>query len=365
MNTINGLFDEIVSEENIEKAILNAAKGKRRKIAVRRALQNLKAVSQALSLSLKKGTWRPCYSHRTKEINDGITLKKREIVCPHFTREQVVHHAILQVLKPYFIKRFYKYSCASVPGRGVEYAIKYIRKSLKDYKGTKYFTVIDIKKFFNNIRPSKVFHQLRRIIRDKKTLMLLARILRANKICVSGEYIKRGTPIGFYTSPWFANILLTPLDNIIKEDIKYYVRYNDDMLLFSSNKRKLKKVIGRIIEYLAKIKLSVKAVPQIHMVSKVKISYIGATISREKIVLKPKVFLKSVRTARRIKKKGHITIYDAQKLVSYGGRFRHYDTHGAFIKYIENLVPHSKCRRIISERSKRKCGLSQVQTKNL
>lgn len=364
MNTVNGLFKEIVSKDNIEIAILNAAKGKRNKRIVQWTLDNQEQVTNRLCLTLQNGTWRPCTSHKVKVINDGINLKKREIVCPNFTREQVVHHAIMQVLKPHLMKRFYKYSCASIPGRGVEYAIRYIKKSLKDYKGTKYFTVIDIKKFFNSICPSKVFHQLRRMLRDRKVLGLLARILRANKIHIGNEYIKRGTPIGFYTSPWFANILLTPLDNIIKENIKYYVRYNDDMLLFSSNKRKLKQAINRIIDYLKSIKLSVKSIPQIHMSSKVKISYIGATISRGKIVLKPKVFLKAVRTARRIKRKGHITVYDAQKIVSYGGKFRHYDTHRAFIKYIENLVPHSKCRRIISERSKRKCGLSQVLTKN-
>ena len=353
MNTVNGLFKEISSKENILLAIHNAAKGKNHKHAVKEAKKNSSEIAEMLSEQLRAGIWRPCEIHKIKVINDGITLKKREIVCPQFVKEQVIHHAVMQVLKPVFMKKFYRYSCASIPNRGVEYALSYIKKAVKDYKNTKYFALIDIKQFFNSIRPSKVFHQLRRMIRDKKTLMILVYILRANKVKIGNEIKKRGTPIGFYTSPWFANVLLTPLDYIIKEDIKYYVRYNDNMLLFSSNKRKLRKTIQRIILYLQKIGLQVKAPPQIHCFNKVKINYIGATISRDKVVLKPNVFLRAKRAANRISKKNTITIYDAQRMISYAGRFRHYNVYKAYMKYIESKVRHKVCRKIISERSKR------------
>lgn len=350
MNTVNGLFKEITSVENLVMAVENAAKHKRKKRVVRNALRNKYRIARELHRKLIEGTWRPCEVHNVKVINDGVNLKKREIVCPSFVNEQVVHHAIIQVLKPYFMRRFYRYSCASIPGRGTEYAIKYIRRSLEDYRGTKYFTKFDIKGFFNNIRPSKVFRALRRIIRDKKVLLLLALVLRGNKVKLpNGEFVKRGTPIGLYTSPWFANILLTPLDNMVKQSIKYYVRYNDDMLLMSSNKRVLKKVAYQIRDYLGTIGLSVKGVWQIHKVNEVKNNYIGVTISRDKIVLTSKVFLKAKRMAKRIHKKGFVTIYDARKIISYSGRFKHLDTRQAYLMYIEKYVSRKKCRKIISK----------------
>ena len=198
--------------------------------------------------------------HAVKVINDGIQLKKREIVCPDFVNEQVVHHAIMNVVAPVLMKRFYQYSCASIPGRGVEYAIKYIRKAVKDRKNVKYHVVLDIKQFFNTLRPSKVFHQLRRMIRDKKILFLFAHILRGNKIIKQdGTVIKRGAPIGLYTSPWLANTLLTPLDNVIKaEGVPYYIRYNDDMLLFHSNKRKLKRIVEKNRKLSSRDKTNIK-----------------------------------------------------------------------------------------------------------
>lgn len=365
MHTVNNIFESITSKENILTAIQRAARGKRKKWIVRYALEHADEIADKLSADLKSGSWCPNEIHRVKVINDGIQMKKREIVCPDFINEQVVHHAIMNVCGPIFQKRFYRYSCASVPGRGVEFAIKYIRKSLKDYKNTKYFSVIDIKQFFNSIKPSKVFHAIRRVIRDRRVLVLFARILRANKIARSdGEIIKRGTPIGLYTSPWFANLLLTALDNIVKASgVKYYIRYNDDMLLFHSNKRKLKKILVTVEGYINSLGLRLKRPYQIHALSKVKLNYIGATISREKIVLKDKVFLRARRTAARIAKKPRITIYDAHKMTSYAGRFRHFDAYQAFRMYISSKVDIGLMRKIISKGDKKNVRKSTEQRK--
>lgn len=355
MKTVNNIFDSIVSKENILKAIQRAARGKRKKWIVRYALKHADEITDKLSDELRSGNWRPNEIHKVKVINDGIQMKKREIVCPDFINEQVVHHAIMNVCGPIFQKRFYRYSCASVPGRGVEFAIKYIRKSLKDYKNTKYFSVIDIKQFFNSIKSSKVFRAIRRVIRDRRVLALFARVLRANKIArPDEEIIKRGTPIGLYTSPWFANLLLTALDNLIKASgVKYYIRYNDDMLLFHSNKRKLKKVLNMAEVYINSLGLRLKRPYQIHMLSKVKICYIGASISRDKIILKDKVFLRARRTAARIAKKPRATMYDAHKITSYAGRFRHFDTYKAFRRYISSKVGIKLMRKIISKGAKK------------
>ena len=365
MKTVNNLFEKIIDVENIIEAIHRAAKGKKHKKNVQHILDNDRKAAEKLSYLLKTNQWHPALIHKVKSINDGVGLKKREIVCPQFLNELVVQHAVIKVCQPYFMKKIYRYSCAAIPGRGVEFTIKHIRKAVRDYKNTKYFTTLDIRGFFNNARPSKVFRQLRRIIRDKKVLRLFALMLRANKVdSPTDGTIKRGMPIGFYNSQWFANILLTPLDHYVKSfGIKHYFRYNDDLLLFCSNKRKLKKVIIAIKEYLNKISLKLKNPPQIHRFSKVKIRYIGAIISPEKIILQEKVFLKACRSARRISRKGKITVYDARKMLSYAARFSHFDAHKAYIEKINSKVPKAKCRKIVSrhERRKNRCGINQVQ----
>ena len=360
MKTINNLFNEIICEQNLRIALRNAGKGKRNIYRVNCALSNEDEIIGQLRYELENDLWRPKQVHSIKIINDGIQKKKREIVCPDFLKEQVVHHAIMQVCKPYFINRLYKHSYASVPKYGgLENMVKYIRHAMKDRKGTKYHAKLDIKQFFNSIRPSTVFHVLRRIVRDKKTLWLFARILRANKINHPElGVIKRGCPIGLYTSQWFANILLTPLDNLIKsfgkKTVPYYARYNDDMLVFSPNKRKLKKVIEAVVEHLSTIGLRLKHEPQIHMTSKNKITYVGSLITYDNITMKPKTFIKTRRCLTHIKNKinnhKRITSYDAKRAFAYISRCRIYDMHN-FVADFE--FPLDKFKRIISYSDKK------------
>lgn len=351
MKTINNLWDKVVDEENIKLAILKASKGKRRKRDVRNILNNIDYYAKLLSNKLKSGTWRPKSIHNIKMINDGLSLKKREIVCPQFLNELVVQHAVIRVCKPYFLNRFYRYSCASIPGRGVEYAIKHIRKSIKDVRRTKYFTTLDIKSYFNSVKPSKVFHQLRRIFRDKKLLFLYAKILKANKVkSPSDGLIKRGMPIGFYSSQWLANVLLTPIDNLIKSlGVKHYFRYNDDLLIFSPNKRALKKIIAEIFKAINSLGLKIKRPPQIHRFSKVPIRYIGAIIYPHKIILQEKVFIRACRVARRIKNKGYITVYDARRILAYSARFSHYNMYNAYKVKIASSITKKRCKQIIKK----------------
>ena len=283
VKTYNNLFDEIASYENVRAAIFEAARHKRKKASVRKALACADELAAKISNWLKNDEWRPVKVHNCTLINDGINLKKRLIVCPEFTRDQIVHHAIMRVVYKYLAKKFYTYSCGSVKGKGSEFAIE--KKIRAETGTTKYAVQIDIKKFFNSVRPSFVFKALRRTIRDKKALWLMARVLRNNVVRVNKDYlqltegltvikpvgknrvlVKGGLPIGFYTSPIFANVLLSELDHYVKEKLQasVYVRYMDDILIFSSNKRKLKNICAKINEYLGKIRLRLKREPAVH-----------------------------------------------------------------------------------------------------
>lgn len=375
MKTYNKLFEQICDPENIEKAILKASLGKRHKKSVQRALRNRKDIAAHLSEQLKTGQWRPVDVHSAKVINDGVELKKRLIVCPAFVREQVVHHAIFNVCAPLFQRKFYRYSCGSVPERGAEFAKKYITKNVQRKKAkTKYFCKLDVKKYFPTVRPSVIFKELRRTIRDRQVLGLFALILRANKFQVRPEdasaaaglnqigtengmaIFKGGIPIGFYTSPWFANILLNRLDHYIKEElnIPVYVRYMDDMLLFSPNKRGLKKTGQSIADYLKRLCLRLKNSPAVHKFGDAPrcVAFAGYVFHRCKTVLRSKAFLKAIRCVRRIGKKEDVTAYDAARVMSYAGRFKQADARSAFRRYFLSAVSIKECRRAISLRSK-------------
>lgn len=101
-----------------------------------------------------------------------------------------------------------------------------------DPKGTKYEFCGDIHHFYESLKPEDVMDRIRQLIKDHRVLDLIWRI------------IKGGVLIGAYTSQWFANTVLQPLDRLIRESglCKHYTRYTDNLTVFGSNKRKLRKL---------------------------------------------------------------------------------------------------------------------------
>jgi len=336
------LFEKITSLENIEDAIMSAARGKRRKRTVRAALLDIEGTASRIRESLLDESYSPPLVRCAHEINDGIRLKKRIIIHPTFD-ELIVSHAVLRVLKPIFMRKFYKWSCGSIPGRGQECMIRYVNKKIHSHpEKCKYYAKLDVAKCFDSINPERLMSQLREYIRDDKTLALLGRIISANTLKLSdGSLMKVGVPIGLYTSPWFANITLSSIDRCIKDKNGMYlhVRYIDDMLIMHGNRRELKRAIEDATDVLAGLGLRWKESPVVRKWAEGtigKFRFCGVHIMRDRIQLHDAVYIRARRTANRIKRKktdhDRVTWYDAARIVSYGGRFRAFYSYRAFVK---------------------------------
>ena len=88
-----------------------------------------------------------------------------------------------------------------------------------------------------------LLQKFNKLLRDKKFFNLIKTILST---------VAYGVALGYTTSHWFANWLLTPLDHYIKEKLKvsYYIRFVDDMVIFGGNKRKLHRIRIAISNFL-------------------------------------------------------------------------------------------------------------------
>ncbi|MFR1310763.1 MAG: RNA-directed DNA polymerase [Gallintestinimicrobium sp.] len=53
------------------------------------------------------------------------------------------------------------------------------------------------------------------------------------------EEMRKGVPLGYFTSQWFGNFYLKTLDHYIKEELhaEHYMRYMDDMVILGKSKR--------------------------------------------------------------------------------------------------------------------------------
>ena len=186
---------------------------------------------------------------RVTKRYDASARKYRLVSEPIQWPDQYVHHALIQVIQPVCMRGMDPYCCGSIRGRGTQKARKAISGwMVKDPRRTKYEFCGDIRHFYDSLKPEVVMDRMRQLIKDHRILDLIWSI------------IKEGVLIGAYTSQWFANTVLQPLDNMIRQSglCSYYVRYMDNLTLFGSNKRKLKKLKVMVEERLNEKELKLK-----------------------------------------------------------------------------------------------------------
>lgn len=386
--SVNHVFEKLIEDSNLTQAVETPTKKKIRGKARNTAKDviehfdeekaNLKDIIENQKFTAKK--------HKATLIQDGSSKKVRLILKPELRYEQMIHHAVVQVMQPIFMRGMYEFSCGSIPGRGPHYGKKFIEKFIANRKADiKYVLKFDIKKFYPSIDTDILKQKLRRIIHDEKMMFLLEQIIDSNvAVFPDGHEEKIGVPIGYYTSQWFANFYLQSLDHYIKQDLKAagLVHYVDDYVIFGRNKKELRKMLEAIKVELAKLGLKVKENYQIFRFDYIDkkdgkrkgrpIDFMGFKFYRDKTTLRRSIMLKATRKAKKMSKKKKLTWFDSCQLISYMGYFLHTDTYGVFQKYIKPYVNIKNCKQRIRTRQlkinnklnnkeKKQCSTSEKQ----
>lgn len=362
-------MEQFLTEENYYEAIKNVTRhkgGKKRKC---RKMKRLKDNADKLKdYFLNEAQHYHNDEHTIKEIHDGIRHKRRQILVPTI-REQVIHHMVINVLKPIFMKGMYEHSYGSIPGRGAHSAKKNIEKWIrKGGRNVKYVLKMDIRKYYDSIPHDILKKKFADLIHDEKFLAVIYEI-----VDVTGT--DRGIPIGFYTSQWIANWYLTELDHYIKEVLgaTNYARYVDDMVIYGSNKRKLHNMKDQIETYLQEqLGLELKDNWQVYLFDYVKkdgthvgrdLDFMGFRFYRDRTTLRRSIMLRATRKASRISKKDRITIHDCRQMLSYLGWIDCTDTYGMYRTHIKPFVnfQHLKRRESVYQKrlnkEERICGM--------
>lgn len=338
--------------QNLKCAMHFASKGKKkRKNVIRTLLQEDEKIKFLQNLLIKE-TYHPL-PYTKKIIVDRCTNKIREIYVPKFYPDQIVQWALMLVVKPILMKGMYDFSCASIDGRGGAYGIRAVKKWLKeDKKNTKYCLVADVRKFYPSVNQDILIEKFRRKIKDEKTLKLIEKIIRS---------VPSGLPIGNFTSQWFANFYLQDFDHYVKEKlkIKHYIRYMDDMVFFSSNKRTLSKQRVLIEEFLKKEKLTIKPNWQVFKIAEDKndgrpLDFLGYKFYRNFLTMRSKTFLRTTRRIRKVAKKEFLTSKDSSAVVSYVARINMASGRKFYDKYVKSLINVKACKISISLHDKKK-----------
>lgn len=329
MKRIGFIFEKIYDKDNIRQAIFNASKKKKKKRNVRWVLDNVDQCVDEIHELLTSKTFAPS-PYIPVEIKDGLTKKTRIIHKPKFYPDQIIHWCLMQQIEPLLSRGMYKWSCASIKKRGTHYAKRRCEKWIRnDRNNTKYCLKIDIKKYYPNIDLTLLKEKFRRVIKDNNALWLIDKIIDSHD---------KGLPIGLYTSQWFANFYLQDIDHFIKEDlgIKYYIRYMDDLVIFSSNKRKLKRAFERLWVKVTGKKLTIKPNWQIFNTEKRKLDFCGFVYTRKKTFVRKRITRNMRRQSFKFRKTR--SVRSARALMSYFGWLKHSNSYILYLKYYADEI---------------------------
>lgn len=186
---------------------------------------------------------------------DPNAKKWRDINEPKQWPDQYVHHALVQALMPVMMRGMDPYCSGSIRGRGGKQVQRCIRKWMEhDQKGTRYCGTADVYHCYGELKPEVVMARFRRLVCDRAALDLLWRC------------IKDGVLIGAFPSQWCCNTTFQPLDQMIRQSglCRHYVRYMDNITVFGPNKRKLRRLMGRINAWLEANRMALKGDWQVY-----------------------------------------------------------------------------------------------------
>jgi len=207
-------------------------------------------------LRLQRDLSRGAYRHGRYQVFTVHEPKTRRILAAPL-RDRIVHHAVHDVIEPFFDRGFIFDSYACRSGKGYHHALHRAQRFLQS---NRFFLHLDVKRYFPSISHTILKGLLRRSIADINVLGLLDHIIDSSvhsadsvpaerspsstqlELFATERNDVRGLPIGNLTSQFFANLYLNELDQFVKHTLKCraYLRYMDDFVLFSNDGNELK-----------------------------------------------------------------------------------------------------------------------------
>jgi RNA-directed DNA polymerase len=162
-------------------------------------------------------------------------------------RDRLLHHAIYRILYPFFDARFISdsYSCRLKKGthKAMDRFRSFANAVSKNHTHSCFVLKCDIRKFFASVDQSILLSILKKSIPDQNILWLLGQVITS---------FPKGLPLGNLTSQLLVNIYMNEFDQFVKHQLKmkHYIRYADDFVFLSSDKKELENLLPCINQFL-------------------------------------------------------------------------------------------------------------------
>ncbi len=344
----NDLYSKPITLENITKIWYIVRKTCKNKRAVETFALNENTNLLNIYNILKSNSYIP-----GRFILFVILRPKPRLVMSQSITDKIVNHFVANYyLTPLLSKKLIDQNVATRKGYGTSYALKYIKDYLnsliQNSNDNIYCLKLDIKKYFYNINHEILLNKLKKDIKDNNIVNIIKAIISETNKPYINEFIDiynnnfkldipyytkdTGLSIGAQSSQFLAIYFLNDLDHYIKEILKckYYIRYQDDMVIFDNDKDRLKLVWNKVKSILNKEYLDLNKKSNIYNM-KNGISFLGYNYK----VINNKLYINyNKKTYKRINNK--LKYLFNNKIDNY---YKSYASYYGYLSYInKNIV---------------------------
>lgn len=352
---IKNVFDLIFSMDNLYGALEDASAGRRYNRDVLCFNLNAWMMLNEIRQSVYNGT----YCIEKYYIFYVYEPKKRMIMSIKF-RHRVVQWAIYRVINPMLVKGYIEDSYGCITGKGslsamqrLQYWLVMVNRQEKQW----FYLKLDISKYFYRISHRILKEILAKKIKDKRLLKLLESIIDCEHtpfglppgrspgdVPLEERLFDVGMPIGNLLSQVFANVYLDLLDQFCKRElqIKFYIRYMDDVIILCDSKAQLHIWKDRISAFLeTELELQLNSKTCIRPVNQ-GIEFVGYRVWWNRVILRKSTTL-HIKRVLKVKKEAYrvkeITFRNASDtLGSYLGMMKYTDSDALKEKILKDFV---------------------------
>lgn len=273
----------------------------------------------------KKMNLKPIEYQKRKDASNG---KIREIGISSM-KQQCYDYIAVDACKEMFLAKIGHYQCASLKEKGQVFGKRAIETWIRtNPQKCQWIYKCDIHKYYPSVNHQLIENYLMRDIKNDEVLYLLFYLI---------ETYKEGLCIGSYLSQYLANYYLSYLYHYISEQLFTYRRgkrirlihhilfYMDDIIMFGSNKKYVKRAVKLINKYLNdNLGLQIKPNAQLFKLDSRDIDMMGYRIRTYKTSIRKRIFDRANRLYRYIQRCNYkMTLHDAYRAISYYGYFVH------------------------------------------
>ena len=244
------LMEVVLSKENLNRAYKKVVANKGGSgidgVTVKELGNYIRENREAIISSLRNRTYFPKPVRRV--YIPKANGKQRPLGIPT-ALDRTIQQAVAQPITDIYEKIFSDYSYGFRPNRSCHDAIRQALEYLNS--GYEWLIDIDIEQFFDKVNHDKLIQILREQVNDSSVLNLIRKYLRAG-VMEKGiiKASKAGVPQGGPISVILSNIYLDKLDKELENRGLRFVRYADDVLIFTKSEKAANRVMTSISSWI-------------------------------------------------------------------------------------------------------------------